>query len=143
MKGDIDKAVENFNRVHQGRCPIWKRRILLTPTCTRQGASRQGPRASSTSRKAHIGKTEHVMLKKAQVHRAQQDMGAVERDLKDLLKIKEGSLEAMGALRDLYIGRKAWPEALEIEEKIRKQIKTPDEDLRLAGLKYETPRSFS
>ena len=46
----------------------------------------------------------------------------------------------MGALRDLYIGRKAWAEALEIEEKIRKQIKTPEEDLRLAGLHYENAK---
>ncbi len=57
-----------------------------------------------------------------------------------MVQIKESSLEALGALRDLYIGRKAWVQALETEEKVRKQIKTPEEDQRFIGLQYESAK---
>lgn len=141
MKGDIDKAVENFNRVLKAVPDMEEAYLAYADMHASRGEPARAAGILDLA-EAHIGKTEHVMLKKAQVHRAQQDMGAVERDLKDLLKVREGSLEAMGALRDVYIGRKAWPEALEIEEKIRKQIKTPDEDLRLAGLKYANAKEL-
>ena len=64
----------------------------------------------------------------------------MERDLADVVKIKESSLEALAALRDLYIGRKAWAQALEIEERVRKQVKTREEDQRFLGLQYESAK---
>jgi lipopolysaccharide biosynthesis regulator YciM len=139
MKGETEKAVECFNRVIKSVPDMEEAYLAYADMHAARGEPARAAGILDLA-EAHIGKTEQIMLKKAQVHRAQQDIGAVERDLKDLLKVREGSIEAMGALRDLYISRKSWAEALEIEEKIRKQIKTREEDLRLAGLRYENAK---
>ncbi len=139
MKGDAEKAVEYFNRVIKSSPDMEEAYLAYADMHAARGEPAKAAGILDLG-EAHIGKTERIMLKKVQMHRAQQDMNAMERDLKDFLSVKEGSLEAMRALRDLYISRKSWTEALEIEEKIRKQIKTPEEDLRLAGLRYENAK---
>ena len=136
MKGEPEKAEEYFNRVIRSVPDMEEPYQLLADMHAARGEPGKAIEALDLGER-RLGKKEAILLQKAKIHRAQKDLDAVERDLLDVVKIKGGSLEALGALRDLYIGRKAWAQALEMEERVRKQVKTPEEDQRFLGLQYE------
>ncbi|MGA3173005.1 MAG: tetratricopeptide repeat protein [Syntrophorhabdales bacterium] len=139
MKGEPEKAAECFNRVLQSAPDLEEAYLAFSDMYSARGEHARAGEILDRG-ETRLGKSEQILLKKAQVHRAQEDLDGVEHDLKEALKIKESNLEAMAALRDLYVCRKAWTEALDVEEKVRKQIKTDDEDRRLAGLRYESAK---
>jgi lipopolysaccharide biosynthesis regulator YciM len=64
-------------------------------------------------------------------------MGKAESVLKEIINLNESNLEALGLLRDLYISRKDWDKAYEIEKRLQRFIKTDDEKRRLLGIRYE------
>jgi len=139
MKGEPEKAEEYFNRVIRSVPDMEEPYLLLADMHAAGGEPGKAVEALDLGER-RLGKKEAILLKKVKIHRAQKDLDAVERDLLDVLRIKGSSLEALGALRDLYISRKAWTQALEMEERVRKQVKTPEEDQRFLGLQYESAK---
>lgn len=139
MKGEPEKAEEYFNRVIRSVPDMEEPYLLLADMHAARGEPGKAIEALDLGER-RLGKKEAILLKKVKIHHVQKDLDAVERDLLDVVKIKGSSLEALGALRDLYIGRKAWAQALEMEEKVRKQIKTREEDQRFLGLRYESAK---
>ncbi len=139
MKGEPEKAEEYFNRVIRSVPDMEEPYLLLADMHAARGEPGKAVEALDLGER-RLGKKEAILLKKAKIHHAQNDLDAVERDLLDVVRITGSSLEALGALRDLYIGRKAWAQALEMEEQVRKQIKTREEDQRFLGLQYESAK---
>jgi tetratricopeptide (TPR) repeat protein len=139
MKGEPEKAEEYINRVIRSVPDMEEPYLLLADMHAARGAPGKAIEALDLGEKC-LGKKEAILMKKAKVHRAQKDLDAVERDLLEAVKIRGSSFEALRTLRDLYISRKAWAQALETEEKVRKQIKTPEEDQRFLGLRYESAK---
>jgi predicted Zn-dependent protease len=86
---------------------------------------------------AHIGKKESILFKKANVRKYIKDLTKQEADLKAVLKLNESNFEALAMLRDLYITQKRWDDAYDAAKRIVKFIKTPDENRRLNGIRYE------
>jgi lipopolysaccharide biosynthesis regulator YciM len=91
---------------------------------------------------AFVSARESILLKKVRAYRGLKDIDGVERHLRELLKINESNLEAMRMLEDVFVGRRQWAEALDVERKIRKQVKTADENQRLIGLQYERAKEL-
>jgi predicted Zn-dependent protease len=139
MKGDPEKAEEYFNRVIRSAPDMEEAYLLLADMHAARGEQGKAIEALDLGER-RLGKKEAILQKKARIHRAQKDLDAVEQDLLDVVRIKGLNLEALGALRDLYVSRRAWAQALEIEEKVRKQRKTPEEDQRFLGLRYESAK---
>ncbi len=139
MKGDPEKAEEYFNRVIMSAPDMEEAYLLLADMHAARGEQGKAIETLDLGER-RLGKREAILLKKAKIHRAQKDLDAVERDLLDVVRIKGLNLEALGALRDLYVGRRAWAQALETEERVKKQRKTPEEEQRFLGLRYETAK---
>lgn len=140
MKGEPEKAEEYFNRVIRSVPDMEEPYLLLADMHAARGEPGKAVEALDLGER-RLGKKESILLKKAKIHHAQNDLDAVERDLLDVVRITGSSLEALGALRDLYIGRKAWAQALEMEERVRKQVKTREEDQRFLGSSTRARRS--
>ncbi|MEO0249290.1 MAG: hypothetical protein ABIN58_07035, partial [candidate division WOR-3 bacterium] len=102
-------------------------------------ASKEYDKARETLKlaQANLGKRESILFKMVRVDLATKDVAQVQKDLKDILSINESSLKAMGILRDLYVCNKEWDQALDLEKRIRKYIKTDEELRRFLGIKYE------
>ena len=84
-----------------------------------------------------IGKNENILLKKVRINIAQKDYLKNEAVLKDVLRINESNIEALRMLRDFYIWKKDWDGAYEIEKRIKKFVKTEEENRRFIGIRYE------
>jgi tetratricopeptide (TPR) repeat protein len=136
MKGEPEKAAEYAHRVIRGFPDMEEPYLFLAEMYLARNEFDKANQALESAQAA-LGARESILLKKVRVSRGLKDDGAMERQLREVLRISEANLEAMGMLRDVLAGRREWAEALEIEKKIRRQIKTADENRRLIGLKYE------
>ncbi len=65
------------------------------------------------------------------------DYAKTEAPLKDILRLNESSLDALRLLRDLYIWKKDWDGAYDIEKKVKRYVKTEEESRRLIGIRYQ------
>ena len=136
LKGDREKAIEQLNRI-----------ILRAPDVEEAYSSLADLYVSMKEfnkaieildlAEAHLGKKESILFKKANVRKYIKDLTKQEADLKDVLKINESNFEALAMLRDLYISQKRWDDAHDAAKRIVKFIKTPDENRRLIGIRYE------
>jgi tetratricopeptide (TPR) repeat protein len=89
------------------------------------------------SAQASLGSRESVLFKKISVLHELKDLDGVERLLRELLAVSESNVKALRMLRDVLTERRQWASALEIEKKLRKQMKTTDENQMFVGLQYE------
>jgi predicted Zn-dependent protease len=136
LKGDREKAIEQLNRI-----------ILRAPDVEEAYSSLSDLYVSMKEfnkaieildlAEAHIGKKESILFKKANVRKYIKDLTKQEADLKAVLKLNESNFEALAMLRDLYITQKRWDDAYDAAKRIVKFIKTPDENRRLNGIRYE------
>ena len=138
-KGEPEKAEEYFNRAIKSMPDMEEPYLLFAGMYAARGAEDKAIEVLDRA-EGFLGKKEAMLLEKARIHRGMRDLDAVERDLLEVLKIRDSSLEAGCGLRDLYIGRKAWAKALEMEEKVRKQVRMPEEEQRFIGLRYESAK---
>jgi tetratricopeptide (TPR) repeat protein len=141
MKGEPEKAADCFNRVIRTSPEMEEPYLLLADMYINR---KEFDRAEETLNLAEksVGRREAILFKRIRMHRARNDLESMERDLKEILKTNESNLDALRMLRDIYIGRKKWDEALSTEDKVRKQIKTEGENMRLVGLRYERAKEL-
>ena len=136
LKGDREKAIENLNRVIRKAPGMEESYMFLSDVYL---SMREFDKAVEVLDQAetNLGRRESVLLKKVKVQLAAKDTQKIENELKEVLKINESNLDALTMLRDFYIARKDWEGALEAERKIRKFIRTEDENRKLLGLRCE------
>ncbi|MGD0230884.1 MAG: tetratricopeptide repeat protein [Syntrophorhabdales bacterium] len=136
MKGEPEKAVDYANRAIRSAPDAQEPYLILADMYAARGEPARAVEVLDLGERT-FGKREAILFEKVKIHRGVKDTDGMERDLLDILRISESNLLALAALRDLYIARKAWEQALEIEVKVRKQVKTDGENQRLVGLQYE------
>jgi tetratricopeptide (TPR) repeat protein len=135
MKGEPEKAADYAQRVIRTFPDMEEPYIFLAEMHIARKEFDKAGEVLTNAQKS-FGVKESILFKKIRVLRGLKDIDGMERQLRELLRINESNLEAMSMLRDVLIGRQQWAEALEVEKRIRKQIKTPDESQRLLGLQY-------
>jgi len=140
LRGEPEKAADYAQRIIRSFPDVEEPHMFLADIYLTRSEFDKANQVLDNAQ-ASLGRRESILLKRVRVASASKDADSVERQLRELLRINETNLEALRMLRDVEMSRKQWPEALETEKKIRKQIKTADEDQRLAGLQYETAKA--
>ena len=136
LKGDREKAIEQLNRIILRAPDVEEAYSSLADLYVSMKEFNKAVEILDLA-EAHIGKKESILFKKANVRKYIKDLTKQEADLKDVLKINESNFEALAMLRDLYITQKRWDDAYDAAKRIVKFIKTPDENRRLNGIRYE------
>jgi tetratricopeptide (TPR) repeat protein len=141
MKGETEKAAEYFNRAIRTSPQLEEPYLLMADMHI---SRKEFDKARDVLEQAqrNLGKKESLLFKKIKINLATKDMDRIEEDAKEILKISESNLKAMAILRDVLICRKEWDGALELEKRLRKQIKTEDENRRLIGIQYERAKQL-
>jgi tetratricopeptide (TPR) repeat protein len=136
LRGDREKSIESLERIM--RNAPYKEEPYL---CLADIYSSMEDYAKATETldlgETTIGKNENILLKKVRINIAQKDYLKNEAVLKDVLRINESNIEALRMLRDFYIWKKDWDGAYEIEKRIKKFVKTEEENRRFIGIRYE------
>lgn len=141
MRGESEKATEYVNRIIRTSPDMEEAYLVLADMYMGRKEFEKARDILGVAERS-IGKKESILLKRIKANRALKDAEKMERDLREILKANESNLEAMGTLRDLYISREDWSGALDIEKKVRKLIKTEDENMRVVGLQYEKAKEL-
>jgi lipopolysaccharide biosynthesis regulator YciM len=136
LRGDREKAIENLNRVIRRAPGMEETYVFLSDLYVSMKEYEKAIEVLNLA-EASLGRTEAVLLRKAKVYLAARNMEKLEPDLKEIMKMNESNLEAAAMLRDYYIWKKDWNEAYEVEKKLKKFIRTEDEDRRFSGIQYE------
>ncbi len=136
MKGEREKAIEHVNKLIRS-APDLEDAYLLAADLHLGAKEYDKAREILRLAEANLGKREPVLFKMVRVNLATKDVTRVQKDLKDILSLNESNLRAMGIMRDLHVCNKEWSQALELEKKLRKYIKTEDETRRYLGIRYE------
>jgi tetratricopeptide (TPR) repeat protein len=141
LKGDREKALESLGRLVKRGPDIEEPYLVLADMYS---SMKEYDKAIETldAAEAHTGKQEALLLRTVKARLALKNMAKVESGLKEIIGLNESNLEALGLLRDFYISRKDWEQALEVEKKLQKFIKTDDEKRRLMGIRYEMARTL-
>jgi len=136
MRGDREKAIETLNKVTRKVPDMEETYMQLSDLYV---STKEYDKAIETLElaEANIGKRESIILKKVKIGLLAKKTEKLEGEIKDVLQINESNIEALTILRDYYISNKKWEEAYNVEGKIKKFIKTEDEDLRALGIRYE------
>ena len=136
LRGDREKAIENLQKIIRNAPQLEETYICLADIYT---SMEEYDKAIETLNlgEMNIGKKESILLKKVRVNLTAKDYFKNESILKDVLKINESSIDALRLLRDFYVGKKDWDNAYEIEKRIKKFIKTEEENRRFIGIRYE------
>ena len=136
LKGEPEKALEQFNRLIRTSPDVEEAYSLMADIHI---ARKEFDKAADVLKmaEANLGRRESILLKHVRVNLALKENEKAEQNLKDILNINEWNLKAMGLLRDCYVRQKRWAEALEIQKKLCKQIRTEDEGRTLTGIRYE------
>jgi tetratricopeptide (TPR) repeat protein len=136
LRGDREKAIEALNKITRKAPDMEEPYMYLTDLYV---SSKEYDKAIETLELAemNIGKRISILLKKVNIRFVTKNTKDIENELKEALKINESNLEALTMLRDLYISEKNWDEAYEVEKRIKKFIKTEDENIRVLGIRYE------
>ncbi len=142
MKGEPEKAVEYVNRAIRTSPDLEDPYLLMADIYISRKDFQKAKEALDLGEKS-LGRRESILFKRVKIDLATKDMEGMDRNLKEILKVNESSLKALAVLRDLRICRKEWAGALEIEKRLRKQIKTEDENQRLIGLEYEKAKELA
>jgi len=136
LKGEREKAIEYANKLIK-TAPDLEDAYLLIADLHLGTKEYDKARDILTLADANMGKRESILFKMVTVDLATKDMTRVHKDLKDILSVNESNLRAMGIMRDLHVCNKEWDQALDLEKKLRKHIKTEDETRRYLGIRYE------
>ena len=136
LKGEREKAIEYVNKLIRS-APDLEDAYLLAADLHLGAKEYDKAREILRLAEASLGKQESVLFKMVRVDLATKDVTRVQKNLKDILSVNESNLKAMGILRDLHVCNKEWEQALELEKKLRKHIKTEDETKRYLGIRYE------
>ena len=136
LKGEREKAIEYANKLIK-TAPDLEDAYLLIADLHLGAKEYDKARDILTLAEANMGKRESILFKMVTVDLATKDMTRVHQDLKDILSVNESNLRAMGIMRDLHVCNKEWDQALDLEKKLRKHIKTEDETRRYLGIRYE------
>ncbi|MDD3846454.1 MAG: tetratricopeptide repeat protein [Syntrophorhabdaceae bacterium] len=136
LKGDRDKAIEHLDKLSRTNPGREETYIALADIYVSM-EDYEKARGALDLAEASIGKAENVLFKKVKVNIASRDFSKNESVLKDILLINESSLKALKMLRDLYIWKKDWAGAYDVELKIKRHVKTDEEARRLIGIRYE------
>jgi Tfp pilus assembly protein PilF len=136
LKGEREKAIEYANKLIK-TAPDLEDAYLLIADLHLGTKEYDKARDILTLAEANMGKRESILFKMVRVDLATKDMTRVQKDLKDILSVNESNLRAMGIMRDLHVCNKEWDQALDLEKKLRKHIKTEDETRRYLGIRYE------
>jgi predicted Zn-dependent protease len=136
LKGDREKAIEQLNRIILRAPDVEEAYSFLADLYVSMKEFDKAIEVLDLA-ESHLGKNESILFKRAKIRTYTKDLLKQEAELKDVLKINESNFEALAMLRDLYITRKTWDEAYETAKRIVRFIKTPDENRRLAGIRYE------
>ncbi|MCX5803353.1 MAG: tetratricopeptide repeat protein [Proteobacteria bacterium] len=141
LRGDREKAIENINRVIRRAPDIEEPYIFLSDLYSSMKEFDKAIEVLDLA-ETNIGKKESILLKKVNAYRAKKDMQKIEPELKEILRINESNLDALTILRDFYIWKKDWNEAYDVEKRLRKFIKTEDEQKKLTGIRYEKAQAL-
>ncbi|MBP1733141.1 MAG: hypothetical protein H6Q55_3570 [Deltaproteobacteria bacterium] len=136
LKGEREKAIEYANKLIK-TAPDLEDAYLLIADLHLGTKEYDKAREILTLAGSNLGKRESILFKMVTVDLATKDMVRVHKDLKDILSVNESNLRAMGIMRDLHVCNKEWDQALDLEKKLRKHIKTEDETRRYLGIRYE------
>lgn len=136
LKGDREKAIEHLNRIILRSPDVEEAYSYLADLYVSMKEFDKGIQILDLA-ESHLGKKESIIYKRARIRSYTKDSLKQEVELKDVLRINESNFEALALLRDLYIGQERWEEAYETAKRIAKFIKTPDENRRLLGIRYE------
>jgi tetratricopeptide (TPR) repeat protein len=136
LKGEREKAIDYANKLIRS-APDLEDAYLLAADLHLSAKEYDKAREILRLAEANLGKRESVLFKMVRVDLAIKDVALVRKDLKDILSVNESNLRAMGIMRDLHVCDKEWDQALELEKRLRKHIKTDDETRRYLGIKYE------
>jgi tetratricopeptide (TPR) repeat protein len=136
LRGEREKAIDYAEKLIKSSPDLEDAYLLVADLYL---ASKEHDKARETLKlaQANLGKREAILFKMVRVDLATKDVAQVQKNLKDILSINESSLKAMGILRDLHVCNKEWDQALELEKRLRKHIKTDEEHRRLLGIRYE------
>jgi lipopolysaccharide biosynthesis regulator YciM len=136
LRGDREKAIENLQKIIRSAPNLEETYVCLSDIYT---SMEEYDKAIETLNlgEINIGKKESILLKKVRVNLTAKDYFKNESILKDVLKINESNIDALRILRDFYVGKKDWDKAYEIEKRIKKFIKTEEENRRFIGIRYE------
>ncbi len=136
LKGEREKAIEHVNKLIRS-APDLEDAYLLAADLHLGTKDYDKAREVLRLAEANLGKQESILFKMVRVDLATKDVTRVQKNLKDILSVNESNLRAMGILRDLHVCNKEWDQALELEKRLRKHIKTEDETRRYLGIRYE------
>ncbi len=136
LRGDRDRAIEHTERIIRNAPQMEEAYLFLSDLYV---SMEDYEKAMETLNLAatNLGRRESVLLKEVRINLIIKDYGKNEAILKDILKKNESHVEALRMLRDFYIWKKDWDDAYEIEKRIRKYVKTEEENRRFIGIKYE------
>jgi tetratricopeptide (TPR) repeat protein len=136
LKGEREKAIDHANKLIKS-APDLEEAYLMAADLHLGAKEYDKSKEILRLAEANLGKRESVLFKMVRVDLASNDLTSVQQDLKNILSVNESSLKAMGIMRDLHVCNKEWEQALELEKKLRKYIKTEDETRRYLGIRYE------
>ncbi len=136
LKGDRERAIEHLDKLSR-RNPGHEETYIALADIYVSMEDYDKARETLDLAEVSLGKVENILFKKVKVNIAARDYSKNEGLLKDILRINESSLDALKMLRDLYIWKKDWDGAHDVEKKIRRHVKTEEENRRLVGIRYE------
>lgn len=136
LKGDRERAIEHLGKLSR-RNPGREETYIALADIYVSMEDYEKAQDTVNLAEASLGKAENILFKKVKVNIASKNYSGNEGILKDILRINESSLDALRMLRDLYIWKKDWDGAHDVEKRIRKFVKTDEENRRLLGIRYE------
>jgi Tfp pilus assembly protein PilF len=136
LKGEREKAIDYANKLIRS-APDLEDAYILAADLHLGAKEYDKAREILRLAEANLGKRESILFKMVRVDLATKDVTRVQKNLKDILSVNESNLRAMGIMRDLHVCNKEWEQALELEKRLRKHIKTEDEARRYLGIRYE------
>ncbi|MBA4389713.1 MAG: hypothetical protein C0399_02095 [Syntrophus sp. (in: bacteria)] len=136
LRGDREKAIEGLEKIIRNAPHMEEPYLLLADIYVSMEDYDKAMEILNLA-ETGMGKKENILLKKVRINHTKRDYLKNEEILKDILTLNESNVEALRMLRDFYIWKKDWYEAYEVEKRIKKFVKTEEENKRLMGIQYE------
>ncbi len=136
LKGEKEKAIESLNRLTRRYPDMESPYIYLANLYI---SSKEFENALDIINQAEqaIGKKERILLKKATINKSLNNLKVAEDSLLEVIKINEANISALTLLRDLYVEKRDWDNAYDVQKKVKRFVKDEQEQKRLIGIKYE------
>ena len=119
LKGDREKAIEQLDRLSR-RNPGREETYIALSDIYVSMEDYDKARETLDLAETSLGKVESILFKKVRLNMKTRDYVKNEVLLKDILRLNESSLDALRLLRDLYIWKKDWDGAFDVEKKIKR-----------------------